>query len=52
MDLLKFIVLVLVAVFAQVYVALGSPLSSEEDGEMWTLEDWQVRRQGYHVVDI
>ncbi|CAL8271719.1 unnamed protein product [Lota lota] len=41
MEVLKFIVLLLVAVFAQVYVALGSPLSSEVDGEMWNTENWQ-----------
>ncbi|KAJ3583643.1 hypothetical protein NHX12_016333 [Muraenolepis orangiensis] len=41
MEVLKCIVLLLVAVVAQVYVALGSPVSSEENGEMWNLENWQ-----------
>ncbi|CAL8305370.1 unnamed protein product [Merluccius merluccius] len=41
MEALKFIALLLVAVVAQVYVALGSPLSSGEDGEGWTLDTWQ-----------
>ena len=43
MEALKFVVLLLVAVFAQVYtVVLGSPLSSEVDGEMWSTDNWQV----------
>ncbi|CAL8264518.1 unnamed protein product [Gadus morhua 'NCC'] len=42
MEMLKFIVLLLVAVFAQVYtVVLGSPLSSEVDGEIWSTDNWQ-----------
>uniref|UniRef100_A0A668ARU2 Uncharacterized protein n=1 Tax=Myripristis murdjan TaxID=586833 RepID=A0A668ARU2_9TELE len=41
MEALKFAVLLLVAVLVQVYDALGTPLSTEEDGEIWTLENWQ-----------
>ena len=43
MEVLRFILLLLVAVLAQVYTAvLGSPLSSEVDGEMlWSPDDWQ-----------
>ncbi|XP_071767439.1 tachykinin-4 [Centroberyx gerrardi] len=41
MEALKFVVLLLVAVFVQVYGALGTPLSGEEDGQMWTVDNWQ-----------
>ncbi|XP_078017914.1 uncharacterized protein LOC144458698 [Epinephelus lanceolatus] len=42
MEALKFIVVLLVVVFVQVFGALGSPLSNEEqDGEIWTVENWQ-----------
>uniref|UniRef100_A0A3B4GTW7 Uncharacterized protein n=1 Tax=Pundamilia nyererei TaxID=303518 RepID=A0A3B4GTW7_9CICH len=46
METLKFVVVMLVVVLVQVCSALGTPLSGEEnDGEMWTVEDWQ----GYPV---
>uniref|UniRef100_A0A4W5NTF5 Uncharacterized protein n=1 Tax=Hucho hucho TaxID=62062 RepID=A0A4W5NTF5_9TELE len=38
MDVLKFVVLI-VAVFAQVYCALGTPTS--DDGDIWSIENWQ-----------
>ncbi|KAM9467294.1 uncharacterized protein ACWYII_008488 isoform 1-T1 [Salvelinus alpinus] len=38
MDVLKFVVLI-VAVFAQVYGALGTPTS--DDGDIWSIETWQ-----------
>ncbi|XP_070837935.1 protachykinin-like [Chaetodon trifascialis] len=42
METLKFAVVFLLVVFVQVFGALGSPLSSEEeDGEVWTVEKWQ-----------
>ncbi|XP_067427120.1 protachykinin-like [Thunnus thynnus] len=42
METLKFLVVLLVVVFVQVFGALGTPLSNEEeDGEVWTLENWQ-----------
>lgn len=41
MDVLKFVVLI-VAVFAQVYGALGTPTS--DDGDIWSIENWQVKR--------
>ncbi|XP_073350161.1 tachykinin-4 [Pagrus major] len=42
MEALKFLVVLLVVVFVQVFGALGSPLSGEEeDGEVWTVENWQ-----------
>lgn len=44
METLKFVVVMLVVVLVQVCSALGTPLSGEEnDGEMWTVEDWQVQ---------
>lgn len=44
METLKFVVVLLVVVLVQVCSALGTPLSGEEnDGEMWTVEDWQVQ---------
>ena len=44
METLKFLVVLLVVVFVQVFGALGTPLSNEEeDGEVWTLENWQVK---------
>lgn len=43
MDALKFAAVLLVFVFVQVFAALGTPLSSEEeDGDVWTVENWQV----------
>lgn len=45
MEALKFVVVLLVVVFVQVFGALGTPLSSEEeDREIWTVEDWQVKK--------
>lgn len=45
MEALKFVVVLLVVVFVQVFGALGSPLSGEEEGrEVWTMENWQVER--------
>ena len=45
MEALKFIVVLLVVVFVQVFGTLGTPLSNEEeDGEVWTLENWQVKK--------
>uniref|UniRef100_A0A665VIN4 Uncharacterized protein n=1 Tax=Echeneis naucrates TaxID=173247 RepID=A0A665VIN4_ECHNA len=42
MEALKFAVVLLVVVFVQVFGALGSSLSGEEeDGEIWTVENWQ-----------
>ncbi|KAK9535666.1 hypothetical protein VZT92_008036 [Zoarces viviparus] len=42
MEALKFAVVLSVVVFVQVFGALGTPLSNdEEDGEMWTVENWQ-----------
>ncbi|KAG8006681.1 hypothetical protein GBF38_022642 [Nibea albiflora] len=42
MEALKFAAVLLVVVFVQVFGALGTPLSSEEeDGEVWTVENWQ-----------
>ncbi|KAG7237469.1 hypothetical protein INR49_032336, partial [Caranx melampygus] len=43
MEALKFVAVLLVVVFVQVFGTLGlSPLSSEEeDGEVWTVENWQ-----------
>uniref|UniRef100_A0A4W5QSL2 Tachykinin precursor 1 n=1 Tax=Hucho hucho TaxID=62062 RepID=A0A4W5QSL2_9TELE len=38
MDVLKFVVLI-VAVFAQVYCALGTQTS--DDGDIWSIENWQ-----------
>lgn len=44
METLKFVVVLLVVVLVQVCSALGTPLSGEEnDGEMWTVENWQVQ---------
>lgn len=44
METLKFVVVMLVVVLVQVCSALGTPLSGEEnDGETWTVEDWQVQ---------
>lgn len=55
MEALKFVVVLLVVVFVQVFGALGSPLSGEEDdGEMWTVEDWQVKdapSESWFVMD-
>lgn len=46
MEALKFAAVLLVVVFVQVLGALGSPLSSEEhDGEIWTVENWQVKKK-------
>lgn len=45
MEALKFVVVLLVVVFVQVFGALGTPLSNEEeDGEVWTVENWQVKQ--------
>ncbi|XP_039979538.1 tachykinin-4 isoform X1 [Xiphias gladius] len=42
MEALKFGAVLLVVVFVQVFGALGTPLSSEEeDGEIWTVQNWQ-----------
>uniref|UniRef100_UPI0037E9A71B protachykinin-like n=1 Tax=Semicossyphus pulcher TaxID=241346 RepID=UPI0037E9A71B len=41
MEALKFLVVLLVIVFVQVFGALGSPLSSEEEDEIWTVENLQ-----------
>ncbi|KAM3599036.1 uncharacterized protein V6R79_025876 [Siganus canaliculatus] len=42
MEALRFVVVLLLVVFVQVFSALGTPLSSEEeDGEVWTVENWQ-----------
>lgn len=44
MEALKFVVVLLVVVFMQVFGALGTPLSSgDQDGEIWTVENWQVK---------
>ena len=44
MEALKFAVVLLVVVFVQVFGALGAPLSNEEeDGEIWRVENWQVK---------
>ncbi|XP_069004656.1 protachykinin-like [Embiotoca jacksoni] len=41
MEALKCVVVLLV-VFVQVFGALGTPLSNEEDnGEIWTVDNWQ-----------
>lgn len=46
MEALKFAAVLLVVVFVQVFGALGSPLSGEEeDGEIWTVENWQVKKE-------
>ncbi|XP_062295338.1 tachykinin-4 [Scomber scombrus] len=42
MDALKFVVVLLVVVFVQVFGALGTPLSNEEeDGAVFAVENWQ-----------
>ncbi|TKS92416.1 Protachykinin Gamma-preprotachykinin [Collichthys lucidus] len=42
MDALKFAAVLLVVVFVQVFGALATPLSSEEeDADVWTVENWQ-----------
>lgn len=55
MEALKFVVVLLVVVFVQVFGALGSPLSGEEDErEVWTVEDWQVKdapSESWFVMD-
>lgn len=42
MEPVKFALLLLLAAFAQVVCTLGSPLSSEDDGDLWTEQNWQV----------
>ncbi|KAM7372628.1 hypothetical protein PAMP_009783 [Pampus punctatissimus] len=41
MEALKFVVVLLVVVFVQVFGALGTPLSNDEDAEVWTVENLQ-----------
>ncbi|KAF6736921.1 hypothetical protein FQA47_006507 [Oryzias melastigma] len=41
MEPVKFALLLLLAAFAQVVCTLGSPLSSEDDGDLWTEQNWQ-----------
>ncbi|XP_070703510.1 protachykinin-like [Pempheris klunzingeri] len=41
MEALKFVAVLLVVVFVQVFGALGTPLSENEDGEIWTVDNWQ-----------
>ncbi|GAA6215419.1 protachykinin-1-like [Lates japonicus] len=41
MEALKFVVVLLVVVFVQVLGALGTPLREEDDGDIWTVENWQ-----------
>uniref|UniRef100_A0A3Q1K045 Uncharacterized protein n=1 Tax=Anabas testudineus TaxID=64144 RepID=A0A3Q1K045_ANATE len=42
MEALKFVVVLLVVVFVQVFGALGTPLSAEDqNGEIWTVENWR-----------
>ncbi len=46
MEVLKFAAVLLVVVFVQVFGALGTPLSrEEEDGEVWTVGNWQVQKK-------
>lgn len=45
MEALKFLVVLLVVVFVQVFGALGTPISNEEDGEIWAVENWQVKKR-------
>uniref|UniRef100_A0A3Q0RQK4 Tachykinin precursor 1 n=1 Tax=Amphilophus citrinellus TaxID=61819 RepID=A0A3Q0RQK4_AMPCI len=57
METLKFVVVLLVVVLVQVFSALGTPLSGEEDdGEIWTVEDWQgyppERGITIHLADL
>lgn len=44
MEALKFVVVLSVVVFVQVFGALGTPLSNgSEDREIWTADNWQVK---------
>jgi len=43
MEAVKFVAVLLAVVFVQIFGALGTPLSGEDEGgEMWTVENWQV----------
>uniref|UniRef100_A0A3Q1C3K1 Uncharacterized protein n=2 Tax=Amphiprion TaxID=80969 RepID=A0A3Q1C3K1_AMPOC len=41
MEAVKLSSVLLLVVFVQVFGALGTPLSGEEDGDVWTVEKWQ-----------
>lgn len=44
MEALKFVAVLLVVVVVQVFGALGLS-SEEEDGEVWIVENWQVKKK-------
>lgn len=44
MEALKFVAVLLLVVVVQVFGALGLS-SEEEDGEVWMVENWQVKRK-------
>uniref|UniRef100_A0A3B3I3Y2 Uncharacterized protein n=1 Tax=Oryzias latipes TaxID=8090 RepID=A0A3B3I3Y2_ORYLA len=41
MEPVKFALLLLLVAFAHIVCALGSPFSSEDDGDLWTEPTWQ-----------
>uniref|UniRef100_A0A3Q1FLY8 Uncharacterized protein n=1 Tax=Acanthochromis polyacanthus TaxID=80966 RepID=A0A3Q1FLY8_9TELE len=41
MEAVKLSSVLLLVVFVQEFGALGTPLSGEEDGDVWTVEKWQ-----------
>ncbi|XP_068193757.1 protachykinin-like [Antennarius striatus] len=49
MDLLRLVVVLLAVVFVQVFGALQTPLSSEEE-ELWTVENWQGYPQERGII--
>ncbi|XP_068606562.1 protachykinin-1-like [Brachionichthys hirsutus] len=48
MDMLRLLLVLLVVVLVQVFGALDTPLSSEE--EVWTVENWQDYPQGRGII--
>ncbi|XP_034567750.1 protachykinin-1-like isoform X2 [Notolabrus celidotus] len=56
MEVLKFAVVLLLVVFVQVFGALGTSLSSEEEDEVWTVDNWEgyplQRDLTMHLADL
>lgn len=49
MEAVKFVVLVLVVAAVQVFGALGFS-SDEEDGEVWMVQNWKVKKDFGFVI--